>query len=107
MKQGSLTTDQYKKIKAIASSPGVICEFCNVQKTIIDVCLPFRPILSLIGTPSCKLAKILVPKLSLITFNEFIVKNSSAFAEGILYQDDKLFMGSLDVDLLFRYQCAI
>ena len=101
-KQSSLTTDQYKKIKAIASCPGVICEFCNVHKTIVDVCLPFRPILSVIGTPSYKLAKILVPKLSLIEFNEFTVKNSSAFAEEIVDQDDKLFMGSFDIDSLLK-----
>ena len=61
----------------------------------------FRPVLSTIGTPSDKLAKFLVTKLSSITFNEFTVKDSFAFAEEILYQDGKLFMGSLDVDSLF------
>ena len=53
------------------------------------------------GTPSYKLAKFLVPKLSSITFNEFIVRDSFAFSEEIVHQDGKLFMGSLDADSLF------
>ena len=40
-------------------------------------------------------------KLSSITFNEFTVKDSFAFAEEIVHQDGKLFMSSLDVDSLF------
>ena len=68
---------------------------------ITDVSPPSRPILPAIGTPSYKLAKFLVPKLFSITFNEFTVKHSFAFAEEIVSQDGKLIMGSLDVDLLF------
>ena len=45
--------------------------------------------------------KFLVPKLSSITFNEFTIKDSFAFAEEIVHQDSKLFMGSLYVDSLF------
>ena len=100
-KSGSLSTDQYKKIKAIVSRPGILYGLCKVHKAIIDVCPPFRPILSAIGTPSYEPAKFLVPKLSTITFNEFTVKDSFAFAEEILHQDGKLFMGSHDVDSLF------
>ena len=46
----------------------------------------------------CLFAKFLVPKLSSVTFNEFTAKDSFAFAEEIVHQDSKLFMGSLDVD---------
>ena len=74
---------------------------CKVHKAITEVCPPFRPILSAIGTPSYKLAKFLVPKLSSVTFNEFTVKDFFAFAEEIVHQDSKLFIGSLDVDSLF------
>ena len=76
-------------------------ELCKVHKAIIDVYPPVRPILSAIGTPSYKLAKFLVPKLSSITFTEFTVEDSFAFAEEIVHQDGKHFMGSLDVDPLF------
>ena len=97
----NLTTDQYKKIKAIRSRPGILYELCKVHKAFIDIYLPFRPILSAIGTPSCQLANILVPKLSSIMFNEFTVKDSFAFAEDIVHQDGKLLMFSLDVDSIF------
>ena len=100
-KSSSLPTDQYKQIKAIGSRPGILYGLCKVHKAIIDVCPPFRPILSAIGTRSYKLAKYLVPKLSSITFNEFTVKDSFAFAEEIVHHDDKLFIGSHDVDSLF------
>ena len=42
-----------------------------------------------------------MPKLSSITFDEFIVKDSFAFAEEIVHQDGKLFVSSRDVDSLF------
>ena len=100
-KSGSPATDQYEKIKAIQSIPGILYGLCKVHKAIIGVFPPFRPILLAIGTPSYKLVKFLVPKLSSITFNEFRVKDSFAFAEEIVHQDGKLFMGSLDVDSLF------
>ena len=96
-KSGSLSTEQYKKIKAVGSRPGILYGLCKVHKAITEVCPPFRPILSAIGTPSYKL----VPKLSSVTFNEFTVKDSFAFAEEIVHQDSKLFMDSLDVDSLF------
>ena len=71
------------------------------QKTVTDICPPFRPILSAIGTPSYEIAKFLVPKLSSITFNEFTVKDSFVFAEEIVHQDSKFCIGGLDVDSLF------
>ena len=55
----------------------------------------------MIGTSSYKLPQFLVTKLSSLTFNEFTVKGSLAFAEEIVHQDNKLFMDSLDVDSVF------
>ena len=66
---------QYKKIKAVGSRPGALYGLCKVQKAIFDVCLPFRPVLSAIGTPTYKIAKFLVPILSWLTINEFTVKD--------------------------------
>ena len=57
-----------------------------------------RPILFAIETPSYKLAKSLVPKLSSIAFNEFTVKDSFAFAEGTVHKESKSFLGSLDAE---------
>ena len=42
-----------------------------------------------------------IMKLSSITSNEFAVEDSFAFAEKIVHQESKLFMGSLDVYSLF------
>ena len=75
-KSGCLTADQYMKIKVIETRPGPFYGLCKVHKTITDVFLPFRLILSAIGTPSNKLAKVLVPRISSVTFNEFAVKDS-------------------------------
>ena len=99
-KSGCLTADQYKKTKVIETRPGTFYGLCKVHKTITDVCLSFRLILPAVGTPSIKLAKVLVPRISSVTFNEFAVKDSFAFAEEIVHQDGKIFMSSLDVDSL-------
>ena len=52
---GSLTTDQYKKIKTIGSRPRISYLICKIYKAITDVCPPFRPILLAIGTIGYKL----------------------------------------------------
>ena len=72
---GSLSDKHYKKIKAVGSRAGLLYGLCKVHKTIFDVCPPFRPILSAIGTPTYKIAKFLVPILSCLTINEFSVKD--------------------------------
>ena len=94
-KLSSLTTDQYQKIQAIRNRQEF---YMDLVRYISDVSPPFRSILSAIGTPSYKLAKVLVLKLSLITFDKFPVKDSLAFAEEIIHQDIKLFIGGLDLD---------
>ena len=99
-KNGSLTEQQYKKVKAAGSNPGILYGLCKVHKVVVGVCPPFRPILSAIRTPAYKLAKYLVPKLTSITANEFSVKDSFCFAEEIVNQNSNFIIGSLDVDSL-------
>ena len=67
-KSGLLSTEQYKKIKALGSRP----------ETLFGL-----------------------RKLSSITFNEFTVKDSFAFAEEIVPQDSKHLMGRLDIYSFF------
>ena len=98
---GSLSVDQYKKMKAVGSRPGFLYGLCKVHKAIVDTCPPFRPILSAIGTPTYKVAKFLVPVLNCLTVNEFTITHSFTFAKEIVDQDSSLFMASLDVDSLF------
>ena len=66
-------------------------------KPLINGLPPFRPILSAIGTATCKLAKFLVPVLSDITQNDFTIKESLTFVD----VNSDLYMASLDVDALF------
>ena len=68
---------------------------------MIDNCLPFRPILSAIKTPSYNIAKYLVPILEPIATNKFTIKNSFEFAKEVIEQDSGLYMASLDVESLF------
>ena len=98
---GNLSDKQYKKIKADGSRPGVLYGLCKVRKSIVDVFLSFRHILSAIGTPTYKIAKFLLPILSCLTINEFTAKDSFSFAKEIVEQDSNFYMGSLGVDSLF------
>ena len=54
-----------------------------------------------INTLTYKLAEFLVPALKSLTSNEYMVKDSFAFAKKIVEQDSEVFTGSLDVDSLF------
>ena len=56
---------------------------CKIQKDI-DNCLPSRPILSAINTPTYELAKFLVLILKYLTSNEYTWKDSFVFAEDIV-----------------------
>ena len=96
-KSGTLSPERYKKIKVVGRRPGILYGLCTVRKVIADIYPSFRSILSAIGTPSYKLAKFLLPKISSMTFNEFTIKDSFACAKKIVHQDSKLFMGSLIV----------
>ena len=58
-KNGCLTEQQHKKVKAVGRNPGILYGLCKMHKAIVDVCLPFCPILSAIGTPTYKLAEYL------------------------------------------------
>ena len=72
-----------------------------MHKKCVDDCLPFRPVLSALQTPTCKLAKYLVLILEPLTINKYTVKDSFYFATEIVEQDSSNFMGRLDTDSLF------
>ena len=71
---GSVSNKQYKEIKTVGSRTGVLHGLCKVHKAIVDVCPPFRLILSVIGTPTYKIAKFLVPILCCLTFKNSMLK---------------------------------
>ena len=91
----------YKTIKPVGSRPGILYELGKIHKETRNGIRPFRPILSVIGTPNCKLAKLLLKFLTPSKANEFTVIDSFHFAEEICQQDSNIRMASLDVDSLF------
>ena len=97
----SLSTEQYEEIKAGGSRPGISNGLCKVHKAVTFVSPPFKPILYAIRTPSYKLPKLFISKLSSIAFNELTGRDYFTFAEEVVHQDSTFFMGSLDVDTLF------
>ena len=66
---GSLSDKQYEETKAVGFTPGVLYDLYKVHRAIVDVCPPFRPILSATGALTCKTVTFLVPILSRLTIN--------------------------------------
>ena len=79
-----ISEETYNKLRPVGSKPGTLYGSAKVHKPLINGLPPFRPILLAIGTPTYTLAKLLVPVLSDITQNEFIVKDSFTFVDEIL-----------------------
>ena len=92
----------YKNMKPVGSRPGVLYGLGKVYREAKNGLPPFRPILSTIGTPTYKLAKLLLRFLMPLTQNEYTVTVSFYFAEEICKQDPNLYIASLDVDSLFN-----
>ena len=74
----------------------------KVHKPVINNCPSFRSMLVAIYTLSYKLAKFLVPTLSPFTIEEYIAKDSFAFAKEISMTDCNYFMTRLNVESLFN-----
>ena len=73
-----------KRRRPVGSKLGTRYGSAKGHKPLKNGLIPFRPILSVIGTPTYKLAKFLVPILSNVTQNEFTVKDSLTFVDEIL-----------------------
>ena len=66
----SLSRKTQRHLKPLGTRPGIMYGSCKVYKKCASSCLPFRPILSALKIPTCKLAKHLVPTLEPLT-NKF------------------------------------
>ena len=69
----------------------------KVHKIVSDGLPPFRPISSVIGTPTNKFAKFSVPMQDSLTTNECIIKDYFTFAEEPESSDFKLVVVSFDI----------
>ena len=99
--KNAINEETYNKLRPVGWKPGTLYGSAKVHQTLVNGLPPFRPILSAIGTPTYKLAKLLVSILSDITQNEFTVKDSFIFVDEIVTQNSELYMASLDFDALF------
>ena len=78
-----ISEKEYELIDPRASRPRILCGSAKVHKSVINNYPKFRPNLSTIGTPTYKLATFLVPILSLLTFNEFLINDSLSVADKV------------------------
>ena len=97
----SMSEETRRHLKPVGTRPGIMYGSCKVHRKCVDGCPPFRPILSVLQTPTYKLAKYLVSILEPLTNNKYAVKDSLNFATEIVKQDSSSSMGSLDIDSLF------
>ena len=79
--EGKISEKEYKLTYPFGSRPGILYGSPKVHKPVIKSCPKFHPILSTTGTPTYDWAKFLVPFLSPLTSNEFLVHDSFSFAD--------------------------
>ena len=97
-----ISIEQYKNLSPSGSRPGIIMYgSAKVHKIVTDGLPSLRPILSVIGTSTYKLAKFLVLMIEPLTTNEYTIKDSFTFAEELPSFDSKLVMTSFDIESLF------
>jgi hypothetical protein len=97
--KGVFNKDDYTKLHASGSGPGILYGLPKIHKSSV----PLRPIIAAYNTPSFNLAKFLVPILEDLTINEFSVKNSYSLYDDLRKLDIPVnsFLTSFDVTSLF------
>ena len=75
---------EFDSVCPVQTAAGILYVDPKVHKTIVSNTAKFRPILSVINTPTYFLAKDLNPILSPLTTNEFTVKNYFDLAEEVI-----------------------
>ena len=79
------------------SKPGILYGFGKIHEALEDGIPIIRQILSAIGTPTYKLAKLCSKLLKSITTNEYTIKDSFPFIKEVEEFDPNLVMASSDV----------
>ena len=83
-------------------SPARLYGFPKVHKALFNGLPNYRPIISQIGSPTYKIVKYLLDFISLITENEYNLKDSFEFVSMIDKQDRNSFKCSFDKSFLFK-----
>ena len=85
----------------MGTRPGKMGSSYKTHESCADGCVPFRPVLTALQTPTYKLSKHLVTILEPLTTNKHKVNNSFNFVTEIVEQDSGNFIETLDSDSLF------
>ena len=96
-----ISIEQYKDLSPLGPRTGIMYGLAKVHKIVTDGLPSFRPILSVISTPTYKLAKFLVPMLEFLTANKYTIKDPFRFTEELQSFDSKLVMANFDIESLF------
>ena len=96
-----ISEKEHELVYPRGSRPGILYGSPKVHKPVITNCPKFCPIMSMIGTPTYKLAKFLVPTLPPLTSNEFLVHDSFSFADKASSFCPDHFVASLNIESLF------
>ena len=92
--KNTIIVKTHNKLRPVGSKSGTLYGSAKVHKPLINGLPPFRPILSAIGSPTYKLAKLLVPFMPDITQNELNVKDCFTLADEICTQNSDIYMAS-------------
>ena len=97
-----ISEETRRSLKPVGARSGIMYRICKVRKDIINSCPAFRTILSAINTPTCKLAKFLLPILKSFSRNEYTVRTHLLLMRKLLNMILIFFLrGSQDFDSLF------
>ena len=99
LNQSYINEDEYKKLYASGSNPGIMYGLPKIHKANI----PLRPVLSSFKTHNYNLAKFLIPYIDKYAKNEFTLVNSYEFFNDVkgLNIDEESFIVSLDIASLY------
>ena len=84
----------YNELYPAGSRPGILYGLCKILKSIVDGAPPSCPVLSAIGIPIYKLAKVFLPLLEPLTYNQYTIKDSFSFWEELKHFNTNLIMAS-------------
>ena len=96
----SISDQLYKDLYSSGSQPGIMYGLSKIHKPLIKNFSKLPPILSAINADTYGWAKFFVPLLKCFTMNEYTLKDSFEFANGITNQKSNCFIASSDVDSL-------
>ena len=102
-KSSILSENVFRSLLSTGTAPGILYGLPKIHKPDFSTKFQFRPIFAAYNCPSFKIAKYLVPILSLLTTNDFTLENSYSFGNALTVSNlsSKCFMASYDVSNLF------